>query len=205
MKKLCVLLGLSLTVLISPVSADPLKNSLTNMLNEKETSSMVDLGNINLNGKPKPVQQVRKSRSSKAVIATVNGHKIIKKQADTYLKQRTQGKVTNFDAIPPEQQKRLVYELSLPVLVLDAAKKELSALEKQAVYTRTWMKKEALATTITDEQALGAYNEITKQAQENNATAPIPPFESVKDKLKLQMMEKAIVGKLMKDVEIKVL
>ena len=205
MKKLCVLLGLSLTVLISPVSADALKNSLTNMLNEKETSSMVDLGNINLNGKPKAVPQVRKSRSSKAVIATVNGHKIIKKQADTYLKQRTQGKVTNFDAIPPEQQKRLVYELSLPVLVLDAAKKELSAIEKQAVYTRTWMKKEALTTTITDEQALGAYNEITKQAQENNATAPIPPFESVKDKLKLQMMEKAIVGKLMKDVEIKVL
>lgn len=205
MKKLCVLLGLSLTVLISPVSADALKNSLTNMLNEKETSSMVDLGNINLNGKPKPVQQVRKTRSSKAVIATVNGHKIIKKQADDYLKKRTQGKVANFDAIPPKQQQRLLYELSLPLLVLDAAKKELSDLEKQAVYTRTWMKKEALTTTITDEQALVAYNQITKQAQENNATAPVPPFESVKDKLKLQMMEKAIVGKLMKDVEIKVL
>ncbi len=205
MKKLCVLLGLSLTVLISPVSADALKNSLTNMLNEKETSSMVDLGNINLNGKPKPVQQVRKTRSSKAVIATVNGHKIIKKQADDYLKKRTQGKVSNFDAIAPEQQKRLVYELSLPVLVLDAAKKELSDIEKQAVYTRTWMKKEALTTTITDEEALIAYNQITKQAQENNATAPVPPFESVKDKLKLQMMEKTIVGKLMKDVEIKVL
>jgi len=205
MKKLCVSLGLSLTVLISPVSADALKNSLTNMLNEKETSSMVDLGAINLNGKPKPVQQVRQSRSSKAVIATVNGHKIIKKQADEYLKKRTQGKVTNFDAIPPEQQKRLVYELSLPLLVLDAAEKELSDLEKQAVYTRTWMKKEALRTTITDEQALAAYNQITKQAQEHNATAPAPPFESVKDKLKLQIMEKSIVDKLMKDAEIKVL
>lgn len=205
MKKLCVLLGLSLSVLISPVSADALKNSLTNMLNEKETSSMVDLGNINLNGKPKPVQQVRKTRSVNAVIATVNGHKMIKKQADDYLKKRTQGKVANFDAIAPEQQKRLVYELSLPILVLDAAKKELNDLEKQAIYTRTWMKKQALRTTITDEQALVAYNQITKQAQENNATAPVPPFESVKDKLKLQMMEKAIVGKLMKDVEIKVL
>jgi len=190
---------------ISPVSADALKNSLTNMLNEKETSSMVDLGSINLNGKPKQVPQVSKTRSSKAVIATVNGHKIIKKQADDYLKKRTQGKVSNFDAIPPKQQKRLVYELSLPLLVLDAAKKELSDLEKQAVYTRTWMKKEALATTITDEQVLVVYNKITKQAQENNATAPVPPFESIKDRLKLQMMEKTIVGKLMKDVEIKVL
>ena len=205
MKKICVFLGLSFTVLITPVSADALKNSLTSILNEKETSSMVDLGTINLNGKPKPVQQVRKSRSSKAVIATVNGHKIIKKQADAYLKQRTQGKVTNFDSMPPEQQKRLVYELALPILVLDAAKKELSPIEKQAVYTRAWMKKEALITTITDEQALAAYNEITKQAQENNATAPVPPFANVKDKLKLQMLEKAIVGKLMKDVEIKVL
>jgi len=205
MKKICILLGLSLIVLTSQVSADALKNSLTNMLNEKETSSIVDLGNINLNGKPKPVQQVRKTRSSKAVIATVNGHNIIKKQADDYLKKRTQGKVSNFDALVPEQQKRLVYELSLPVLVLDAAKKELSTIEKQAVYTRTWMKREALKTTITDEQALMAYNQITKQAQENNATAPVPPFESVKDKLKLQMMEKTIVGKLMKDMEIKVL
>lgn len=205
MKKLYVSLGLSLSVLVSPVSADALKNSLTNMLNEKEKSSMVDLGNINLNGKPKPVQQLRKTRSSKAVIATVNGHKLIKKQADDYLKKRTQGKIDNFDAIPPEQQKRLVYELSLPVLVLDAAKKELSDLEKQAVYTRTWMKKEALKTTITDEQARVAYDQITKQAQENNATSPAPPFESVKDRLKLQMMEKAIVGKLMKNAEIKVL
>ena len=205
MKKLCIFLGLTLTVYVSPLSADALKNSLTNMLNEKETSSMVDLGNINLNGKPKPVPQVRKSRSSKTVIATVNGHNIIKNQADTYLKKRTQGKVTDFDTIPPEQQKRLVYELSLPVLVSDAAKKELSEIEKQAIYTRTWMKKEALKTKITDEQALIAYNEITKQAQENNATAPIPPFESVKDKLKLQMMEKEIVGKLMKGAEIKVL
>jgi acyl transferase domain-containing protein len=205
MKKLCVFLGLSFTLWVSPLSADALKNSLTNMLNEKETSSMVDLGNINLNGKAKPIQKIKESRPSNALIATVNGHKIIKKQADTYLKQRTKGKVTNFDAIAPEQQKRLVYELSLPLLVSDAAKKELSPIEKQAVYTRTWMKKEALKTTITDEEALVAYNEITKQAQEHNATSPIPPFESVKDKLKLQMMEKAIIGKLMKDVKIKVL
>jgi len=204
MKQVSIAFGLSFIVLTSSLSADALKNSLTNMLKEKETS-IVDLGNINLNGKPKPVQQLRKTRSSKAVIATVNGHKIIKKQADDYLSKRTQGKIKNFDAIPPAQQGRLIQELSLPILVLDAAKKELSDLEKQAVYTRAWMKKEALSTTITDEQALEAYNAIKKQAEENNATTQAPPFESIKDRLKLQMMEKAIVGKLMKDVEIKVL
>lgn len=204
MKKLCVFLGVSLVVWLTPLSADALKNSLTNMLNEKETSSMVDLGNINLNGKENP--SLNKPRSGNTVVGTVNKHRIRKKQADSYLKERTQGKVSNYDSLPLEQQKRLIYELSLPLLIADAAKKELSDLEKQAAYTRTWMKKEALKTTITDEEALKAYNKITKQAQENNVTTtPIPPFESIKEKLKLQMMEKEIVGKLMKDVKIKVL
>jgi len=203
MTKIFMLLGLSLGLMVNTVSADDLKNSLTSMLNEKETSSMVDLGNINLNVKAKPVQ--KKTRSSKAVIATVNGHKIIKKEADAYLKQRTQGKVTNFDNLPPEQRSRLIHELALPVMVLDAAKKELSEEEKQAVYTRTWMQKEALKIKITDEQALTVYNQLKQRSQENNATENIPPFETIKDKLKIQMIEKTLVGKLMKDVEIKVL
>ncbi len=203
MKKIFTLLSLSLGLVVSSASADALKNSLTNMLNEKETSSMVDLGNINLDAKAKPIQP--KTRSAKAVIATVNGHKIIKKEADTYLKQRTQGKVTNFDHLPPNQRSRLIQELALPVIVSDAAKKELSEEEKQAVYTRAWMQKEARKIKITDEQVLEIYNQLKQQSQENNATGNIPPFESIKDKLKIQMIEKTLVGKLMKDVDIKVL
>lgn len=205
MKKVAIFLGLSLLVLTSVASADALKNSLTNMLKEKETSSMVDLGNITLNRKPKLEQQPKKTRSPNTVMVTVNGHEIRKKQADAYLEKRTQGKIKNFDGISLAQQQRLLQELSLPILVLDAAKKELSDIEKQAVYTRTWMKKQALKINITDEQALVAYNEIKKQAEEHNTTQVAPPFESVKDRLKFQLMEKAIVGKLMKDVDIKVL
>lgn len=171
------------------------------MLNTQETSGMVDLGNINLDAKP--IQQ--KERSAQTVIATINGHKIIKKEADNYLKQRTQGKVSNFDKLPPEQRSRLLQELALPVLVLDAAQKELSELEKQAVYTRTWMQKEAREIKITDEQALTVYNQLKQQAQDNNATGNIPPFETIKDKLKLQIIEKTMVEKLMKDAKIEVM
>ena len=203
MKKIFILVGLSFGLLPNSASADALTNSLTNMLNEKETSAMVDLGNIDLNAEPRPAKQ--KVRSDKAVVATVNGHKIIKKEADTYLKQRTQGKVTNFDTLPPEQRSRLIQELALSVLVLDAANKELSEEEKQAVYTRTWMQKEALKIKITDEQALKVYNQLKQQSEENNATGGIPPFESIKDKLKTQMIEKMMIDKLMKDAELKVL
>lgn len=200
MKKIFTLLGISLGLWVSSASADDLKNSLSGMLNEKEAPSMVDLSNINLN---KPIQP--KERSAQTVIATINGHKIIKQEADNYLKQRTQGKVSNFDKLPPEQRSRLLQELALPVIVLDAAKKELSEVEKQAVYTRTWMQKEARKIKITDEQALAVYNQLKQQAQDNNATREIPPFETIKDKLKLQIIEKTMVEKLMKDVKVEVM
>ena len=189
-----------MALLISTAYADDLKNSLTNILNTNETSGMVDLGNINLDAQPVK----KKGRSDKTVIATVNGQKIIKSEADNYLKQRTQGKVTDFDALPPEQRQRLIQELALPVIVLDAAKKELSEEEKQAVYTRAWMQKEALKINITDEQALTLYNQLKQQAQDNNATGNIPPFENIKDKLKIQMIEKTLIGRLTKDAKITV-
>ena len=201
MTKFLMGLGVSSVLMITSVYADDLKNSLTDMLNTKETSGIVDLGNINLDAKPKEP----KTRSANAVIATVNGHMIIKKEADSYLKQRTQGKVTDFDHLPPEQRSRLIQELALPVIVLDAADKELSEEEKQAVYTRTWMQKEARKINITDEQAMTVYNQLKQQAQENNATQNIPPFENIKDKLKIQIIEKTLVDTMMKDVKIEVL
>ena len=175
------------------------------MLNEKDTSpSMVNLSNLNINGKAKPVQNVPKTRSSKAVVATVNGHEILKKEADDHLKKRTQGKMSNFDHLPKKQRLRLIQEMALPVLALDSAQKELSVDEKEAVYSRLWMQKEVSKIKITDEQVKKIYDQLKQRSEENNDTANIPAFESVKDKMKLQMKDKQMVGSLMKDVEIKV-
>jgi len=204
MNKILTLLGLATALVLSPVSADELKNSLTNMLNKPETSGsgMVDLGGINLDGKSKPLQP--KTRSAKTVIATVNGQKIIKKDADAYLKQRTQGKVSDFDRLPPGQKPRLIQELALPIIVLEAAKKELSNEEKQAVYTRAWTQKEARKIKVSDDQAIEVYNQLKKQSEENNATENMPPFEAIKDRLKMQIIEKTLIERVMKNAEVKV-
>lgn len=204
MKRIVALLGLSSVLVLSSLCADELKNSLTNMLNKPEASGsgMVDLGGINLDGKAKPLQP--KTRSGKTVIATVNGTKIIKKDADAYLKQRTQGKVDDFDRLPPEQKPRLIQELALPVIILETAKKELSEVEKQAVYTRAWTQKEALKIEVSDDQAIEVYNQLKKQSQESNATQEMPPFEAIKDRLKMQIIEKTLIERVMKNAEIKV-
>ena len=204
MKKYLLVTSLSLGLLVNSVSADALKNSLTNMLNEKETSSMVNLSGISVDGKPKGIPELQKSRSAKAVVATVNGHKVLKKEADAHIKKRTQGKITDYDRLPEEQRLRIIEELSLPILALDSAQKELSAQDKGSLYTNIWMQKEASKLKITDEQVQAVYDQLKQRAVESNNTASIPVFDSIKDKLKSQMIEKKIIDKLMKDVKIKV-
>ena len=199
---LCTVLGL----FSQNVSADALKNSLSNMIHKKDTTpGMVDLSTLNVNGKPKPIRQPVKSRSSKAVVAIVNGHKIIKKDADAYLGSRTNGQVKNFDLLPKKQRTRLVREMSVSDIASDRAKKELTQQEKTGVLTRIWMRKEASQIKVTDAQVRELYDSMKQRAVESNSTKAIPEFNQIKNNIKMQMTEKAIVGKLMNGVDIKVI
>ena len=197
-------MGVSVGLLSNIASADALKNSLSNIMKTDDSVPMVDLSNINLNAKPKPVKRVVKNRSSKTVVGTVNGHKIIKKDADAYLSQRTKGKVSNYDAMPLKQRKMLLQEIGLPYLAYDMAKKELSELEKESVLNRAWMQKESRNIKINDADIETVYNQIKQQSIDANSTKPIPTFESIKERLRMQMIEKQMMSKLMKDVQIKV-
>ncbi|SFV68815.1 Cell binding factor 2 precursor [hydrothermal vent metagenome] len=204
MKKNFTIAFLAVALLSIAVHADALKNSLTNFMNTKESSAVVDLGDINLNARPKPRKPKIRHHAAKATIATVNGHKIIKKDADVYLAQRTQGKIKNFDMLPSKQKQRLIREMALPILVLNAAKKELSIEEIQSIYNHTWMQKEARKVEIKDDEVRTVYNQIKQNALEHNTTQPLPDFEVIKNRLRSQMFEKRLIGKLMENVKIEV-
>ena len=201
MRKIFLTAGI-VGILAGSLSADALKNSLSKMIHEKETMpGMVDLSGLDRSAAP----QMKKSRSSNTVIAIVNGHKIRKKTADDYLNQRTKGKVADFDLLPKDQRKRLIKELALPMVMADKAGKELSKQEKEAVYVSTWMRKQAKKISVSDEEVQALYDQLKQQAMERNTTNNIvPPFESIKNKMKAQMIEKKIMSGLMKDVKIEV-
>ncbi len=184
-------------------SADALKNSLTHIMHTKKSPSLVDLGNINLNAKPKPIQ--KRKRSSNTVIAVVNGHKIIKKDADSYISLRTRGHIKDFDLLPKKQRIRLVKELSVPLLAADAAQKGLTPLEKQTALARMLVQKEAQKITIKDEEAKRIYKQMTQQRLLNHGAQKIPPFKQIKERLKAQIIEKRVMAQLMKDVKIEVI
>jgi len=204
MKKFIVLSSVSIGLLTGVASADALKNSLTNIMNTNDSTQMVDLSNLNLDAKPKRVKKVRKNRPDNAVIGTINKHKIIKKDANAYLSQRTRGKVTNYDTLPPKQKKMLLREMGLPYLAYDAAKKELTPLEKETILNRTWMQKEARNIEIKDDEVRVIYDQLKQRSIDTNSTKPIPEFDAIKDRLRMQMIEKKMMSKLMKDVQITV-
>jgi len=206
MKKNFVILCTVAGLCSGQVSADGLKNSLSSMMNKKDTASgMVDLSTLSVNGKARPLQPQVKTRSSKAVVATVDGHKIIKKDADAYIAKRTNGQIKNFDVLPPKQRIRLIQEMSVSTVAESKAKKELTEQEKVGVLTRVWMQKQAKKVNITDAQVKEVYDKMKERALESKSTKPIPEFAAIKNNMKMQMTEKAIVAPLMKDAKITVI
>jgi len=203
MKRTIIAWGIVCGLITSPVMADHLKESLSGMLKQKEqTPSMVNLDGIDLAGKRKHLKP--KSRSAKAVIATVNGKKIRKKEADAYLAERTNGKIKDFDMLPKKQRLSLIKELSLPMILAKKASADFSDEEKDALISRAWMQNAILNAKVPDVQIKAAYDRIKAQAKAKSALAQLPPFEKIKDRIRMQIAEQQIIRQLMRGVEVKV-
>jgi len=269
MKKILIASGLTLILSVSSVSADALKNSLNNLMNEKDTTGMVNLNAMNINGKAKPkaVQQVKrksrpgsaiigryndkkpvfkkeadayikkvtkgkikdidllprkqrlivlkdlqnmykmkhfKSRPSTAIVATVNGVDVIKKEADSYLKRVTAGKVTDFDRLEKKQRQVLIEDLARPMVLKDAVENNITEEEKEAVYKQMWLEKQRATIEVTSEEMLALYELKKEKTLATNPQAQIPHYMSLGDSLKNEIFEKKMMVMLMKDVNISI-
>lgn len=258
-------MGVSLLVLYSPVAADALKNSLTNILNDKSSVGMVNLDNLSINGKPKsrptnfkkrspntiistvkgykirkkeadaflnkvtkgkvkdydrlPKKQRKiviaelvkihkvknkKSRAPMATIATVNGVKIFKKEADSFLKRMTSGKVKDFDKLNKKQRKLLISDLARPIVLKSIVETSLTVEEKDAILRQVWLEKQKRNINVSSDEMLALYEEKKAKSLAINPNAVIPEYLTIGKQLKTELVEKKITEKLMKDVEIEI-
>jgi len=271
MKKILCTLGLASALLVSSVSADALKNSLNNILNQKDSSGMVNLNGVSVGTKPKRkvVKQVRKvrksrpgsaiigryndgkvvrkkeadkyikkatkgkikdldllpkkqrlmvlkdlkrmyeikhfkSRPAKAVVATVNGHAIHKKEADIYLKSVTGGKVKDFDRLDKKQRLVLIQDLARPIMLREAVESNVTEVEKEAIFKQMWLEKQRATIEVSNDEMLALYEAKKEKALAANPQAKIPPYISLGDNLKNEVLEQKMMGNLMKDVNITV-
>ncbi|MDM5271124.1 hypothetical protein PGH07_02955 [Sulfurovum sp. zt1-1] len=197
MKKNLVGVSVAILLSVSGLSADPLKNSL--MSAGKDDTPMVNLDNLNLAKKEK------QSRAGSAVVATINGENITKEQADKYLALRTQGRATDFDKLPSNEQRlALINEMAVPNLAAIQAHKDLSAEEKNAAISRFWMQKKLSTTKVTEEEAKKAYDELTKAVKEaakkqSKEEPKLPTFEEAKREIMLQLAQDKVTKELLEN------
>ena len=269
MKFFLLTTALTLLLSVSVVSADALKNSLNNLMNQKDSSGMVNLNGVGINAKPKRIVNNRvkfnsrpestiighyhdakpvrkkeadkylkkvtkgkikdidllprkqrllilkdlqmmykmkhfKSRESTAVVATVNGTEIHKKEADTFLASVTSGKVKDFDKLDNKQRLMLIKDLVKPIILSEAIDENITEEEKEAIFKQMWLEKQRLSIKVSSEEMLALYEAKKKNILATNPQAQVPHYMSLGDSLKNEILEQKVMAKLMKDVNITV-
>ena len=134
---------------------------------------------------------------------TVNGIKITVDEANKALKVLTRGQMT-WDKLPSDGKKQLITMMAPSKLVAAAAKKGLSAKEKEAALAGFWMQKQMSKQKVSDKEAKKAYNQMVKAAKAAKSKQKIPPFKQAKNSIKMQLMQEKVVSRLMKKAKIKV-
>lgn len=201
MKKNLVGAGAAIVISISGLSADALKNSL--MSAGKDDTPMVNLDNLKLDKKE------QNKRADSAVVATINGENITKEQADQYLALRTQGRMTDFDKLPGDEQRlALINEMAIPNLAAIKANEELNTEEKKAAISRFWMQKKLSTTKVTEEEAKKAYDELIQKVKEaakkqSKEEPKMPTFEEAKREIMLQLAQDKVTKDLLENGKVK--
>jgi len=181
---------------------DGLSNSLNHLIHKKDNTPNVDLDNLRIDARPRVVHKKIKTRPKTAIVATVNGKDMIKRDVDKYLSKVTKGKIKNFDRLTLSQKRRLIKDMSLPIVAYVEAKKVLTKKEIEGVLSSAWIRKKGQTIKVADEEALKVYDTIKKQAIANNTTDKLLSFEQVKNNLKGQIVQKKIMSTLIKDANI---
>jgi len=182
--------------------ADGLSNSLNTLIHKKDNTPNVNLDNLRIDARPRVVHKKIKTRAKTAIVATVNGKNIIKRDADKYLSKVTKGKIKNFDRLTLRQKRRLIKDISLPIIAYIEAKKVLTKKEIDGVLSSAWIRKKGQTIKVADEEALKVYDTIKKQAIANNTEDKLVSFKQVKNNLKGQIVQKKIMSTLIKDANI---
>jgi len=204
-KNFLVTLAIYCSLSLYLFGTDKLKHSLTSILKHKEDTKLVDLSGLDINGKPKPLQPVGiNSRPSNTIVALANGKKLKKKVLDDYLSKVTKGKIKDFDLLPPKQKKVLVQQYYLPKYIGALALQEIPKKDRLEVYQALWMRKKADSINISSSEIKDVYDNMVLGMKQRNPNAIVPPFENIKDRLKLQILDEKVTNYVLSNANVEV-
>ncbi len=192
MKK--ILLSTSLALALTSITAfaeDPLKNSL---MPDKQEQIAPDLDAL------KVAAPQAASRPADAVIATVDGAPIIKKDADKFLALASKGQAMDIDQLPAKQKEALIQGLAASKLIEIKAQKEVSEDIKNKLAARYWAEQEVMKIKV-DEKEVKALYEKNKSVFKDKEGKQLS-FEKVSKYVEMQAKQKKFNDELMKNAKI---
>jgi len=133
---------------------------------------------------------------------TVNGMEITVDEANKALKILSKGKMT-WDKLPKEDKMKLIQMMAPTKLVAKAAIKGLTPKEKEAALAGFWMQKKMAEVKLSDKEVKDAYDKLKKSAKKAKSKQKIPPFDAIKNQIKMQLAQENVVGELIKNAKIK--
>lgn len=136
-----------------------------------------------------------------SVIGTVDGHNIMKSEANKFLKAITpkgqESKV--FDKLEKKQKEALVKNLAPGVLIKNKAQKDITNEEKEQLVANYWMQQKMVDIKVEDKEAKEIYTKNKKMYIRDKKQLK---FEDVKEFIKMQLKQKKLVDKVMKKAKV---
>ncbi len=193
MKKLIISATVALSIAsISSLSADSLKNSLMPAASKTATPA-VNLDALNIDAKPA-------SRPATAVVATVDGIAIKKRDADKFLALASRGRATDIDALPKKQRDGLIKGYAVSVLIESKASKEVPTEIKNKLAAGYWAKQNMSKINVSDKEAKAFYQKNKKMYKDKSGKTI--EYSKASKYIKMQVKQKKFNDKLLKKAKI---
>ncbi len=192
MKKIVLTTTLALALTsVSAFAEDPLKNSL---MPGKQEQIAPDLDAL------KVAAPQAASRPADAVIATVDGAPIVKKDADKFLALASKGQAMDIDQLPAKQKEALIQGLAASKLIEMKSQKEVPEDIKNKLAARYWAEQEIMKIKV-DEKEAKAFYEKNKSAFKDKEGKELS-FEKVAKYVEMQLKQKKFNDALMKNAKV---
>ncbi len=135
---------------------------------------------------------------SAKVIGRINGYPITEKEANTFLKVVTKGKL-KFHQLRSKDKKDVIKRIAIDSLLVGMSKK-LPQKERNQVIVNYWLSKKIGKISISDQAVKKAYNSNRKFFK--NKQGKILPFKEVKAMIAVSLKQKKYVARLLKSAKI---
>ena len=98
----------------------------------------------------------------------------------------------------------LIQDLARPIILREAVESNVTEVEKEAIFKQMWLEKQRATIEVSNDEMLALYEAKKEKALAANPQAKIPPYISLGDNLKNEILEQKLMANLMKDVNITV-